>query len=631
MSSRAQRPALALVLALAAVVGVSTASAAPDRRGGAFEPAPASKPIYETKGPEADPANQRHIVKAGDGVNLYVETWLPAPSAGRVPPKRLPTILIMTPYVKQGKKRYSGERHDIIAYFTQRGYAVAQGHVRGTGESGGCLEQTAAKQIDDGARLVEYLGRDAPWASGKVGMYGISYDAETQLSVAGLGDKMRTSYLKAIIPVASVAGQYEYSNFDGVPYAGQAVLSNAGYLATTSATPGATSTPQQLGEKAGCQPELFAMSADPTGNMTAGWMSRELRAGISRITAATLYVHGLVDFNVQPIALAGMLDRIPKSTPHKGVVGVWDHAFPDAHGRVAPELARQDWLAMATAWYDRYLKGLPTKVESWPTVQIQASDGTWRAEPSFPGYPGPVGQLALSASGGLGATLPTGSTTYVEATAETANTSTSATFTTPALRAPLHLSGQPVLDLWLTTDRPDGHIAASIQVIGANGAVLKHTGGNAQEHATYGFRSLQHLEPIRENWFRQTASSLPAVNTPLRVPVRFHPMDLVVPADGRLRVTISGALSYSRDSLPSGTASRITLLHDCTNPSTLRFLMPTANSLRLDVREEETGRLKGVSQARRGTDGGGIAENRVCGAAPLRLDSFRPTRELVGR
>lgn len=39
--------------------------------------------------------------------------------------------------------------------------------MRGTGNSGGCLEQTAENQI---------------------GMYGVSYDAETQVSVAGLGD-----------------------------------------------------------------------------------------------------------------------------------------------------------------------------------------------------------------------------------------------------------------------------------------------------------------------------------------------------------------------------------------------------------------------------------------------------------
>ena len=122
---------------------------------------------------------------------------------------------------------------NVISYFTARGYAVAQGDVRGTGESGGCLEQTSTNQIDDGARFVEYLGKDAPWTNGSVGMYGISYDGETQVSTAGLGDPEKTKYLKAIVPSESVGGQYEWSNYDGVPYTGQAMLGNGGYFASS--------------------------------------------------------------------------------------------------------------------------------------------------------------------------------------------------------------------------------------------------------------------------------------------------------------------------------------------------------------------------------------------------------------
>ena len=77
--------------------------------------------------------------------------------------------------------------------------------------------------LDVGAAL-DVLDVDAPWADGNVGMYGKSYDGETQVSVAGLGDPEKTKYLKAIVPIASVAGQYEYSNMDGVPFAGQAAL-----------------------------------------------------------------------------------------------------------------------------------------------------------------------------------------------------------------------------------------------------------------------------------------------------------------------------------------------------------------------------------------------------------------------
>ena len=51
-----------------------------------------------------------------------------------------------------------------------------------------------------------------------------------------------------------------HSNRDGVPFAGQALLSNAAYLGLTSATPGETSTPVQYAEKTTCQPEILANS-----------------------------------------------------------------------------------------------------------------------------------------------------------------------------------------------------------------------------------------------------------------------------------------------------------------------------------------------------------------------------------
>src|SRR5688500_12760190 len=223
----------ALLTALLLLPAAAHAASAPDA-GAPFAPVPDSMPLYGTKAPDADPATQRKVVAAADGIDLFVETWLPAAKDGRTPPAKVPTILIMTPYVTEGQERYPDRNLEpIVAYFTARGYAVAQHHVRGTGSSGGCLEQTADKQIDDGARIVEYLGKDAPWSNGNVGMYGHSYDAETQVSVAGRGDPNKTKYLKAIVPSATVGGQYEYAHMDGVPYAGQAALSNAVYLADT--------------------------------------------------------------------------------------------------------------------------------------------------------------------------------------------------------------------------------------------------------------------------------------------------------------------------------------------------------------------------------------------------------------
>ncbi len=138
----------------------STAALSAPDKGVAFVPKPASKAVFDTRTPDEDPELQRVFVAGDDGVDLYVETWLPKQKpGGPAVPKKIPTILIMTPYVVEGAERYpKGQLPSIIEYFTQRGYAVSQHHVRGTGESGGCLEQTAANQIADGANVVQYLG-----------------------------------------------------------------------------------------------------------------------------------------------------------------------------------------------------------------------------------------------------------------------------------------------------------------------------------------------------------------------------------------------------------------------------------------------------------------------------------------
>jgi X-Pro dipeptidyl-peptidase len=616
---------LAGALIVAGTAVPAAAASAPDR-GRAFEPAPLSEPLYSTIPPSANPELQQHYVEARDGVDLYVETWLPGPKDGREPPARVPTILIMSPYLSQGAEAYgpSGGFPSFIEYFTARGYAVAQHHVRGTGESGGCLEQTAQNQIDDGGRVIEYLGHEAPWSNGRVGMYGASYDAETQISVAGLGDRRRTRYLKAIVPVASVGGQYDWNLMDGVPWTGQPLLGNTSYLIGVSLLPGNTIAPQHYPEKLECQGEVMGSSADQSGNFTEYWRKREYRPGAPRVRAATLYVHGLRDFNVQPITIAGWFDRLPRSTPHKGLFGVWNHAFPHAHSAVEPDWARLDWYDMVTAWFDRYLKGLPTGVERWPDVQVQGSDGQWWAAEEFPEVGGPIGQLALGPGGSLGARAPTGSTSYTEQPAPGTPQAPGqlAVFTTEALKAPLHLTGMPVLDLWVTSSQPDAHIAAELEVLGPDGQPLGHEGTSGEAVATYGVRSLQHIEPMRRGFFEQ-AQGVPApVGEPIHLFVRFLPTDLVVPKGGYLRLTISGSVSYSKgDSLTSGALSTITILHDCESPSALRFVMPPRRAHLLNVREidEREEKLSSRPSAVGRADGGRVALAKVCNLPPKKV------------
>ena len=107
-----------------------------------------------------------------------------------------------------------------------------------------------------------------------------------------------------------------------------------------------------------------------------------------------------------------------------------------------------------------------------------------------------LGQLALSADGALGVRTPNGSTSYTEQIAVGEPEEGEYTvFETSAVTRKLHITGQPMLDLWVTSSTEDGHIAAKLEVIDREGTVMSHEGGYA-DVATYGVRSLQHIEPM---------------------------------------------------------------------------------------------------------------------------------------
>jgi X-Pro dipeptidyl-peptidase len=604
-----RRLLLAIVLALLLSVPAVAQADAPPEGGTAFEPAPRSKARYDVAAPSSA---TRHAVEAQDGTDLYVETYLPTQRpGGPAAPAKVPVVVISTPYdsLYQPLGYY-----ETLEHLVRRGYGVAVNHVRGTGNSGGCLEQTADRQIDDTARVIHFLGTKAAYSDGNVGMYGVSYDAETQVSVAGLGDPELIAPLKAIVPLASVGGQYEYSNYDGVPFENQALFSNTFYFPISAAPGLADPTKQYPHEKLSCQPEIFEASLDRSGDMTPYWQRREYRGGAPDVRAATLYVHGLRDFNVLPQTIRGWFDRLPATTPRKGVFGVWDHAEPDGHN-VERDWQRGDWLAMVTAWYDRYLTGLDTDVEEWPAVQVQDSSGRWHAERDFPLTGGPSGQLALTRDGGLGGSRPAEGATVLEEDGD------EVTFTTPALAEPLSVSGQPVLDLVVTSSQPDAHLAAELEVLRPDGEPLEHSGGDAV--ATYGLRSLRHLDPIRDGWFRQAEGRDAPTGTPIRVPIRFLPTDLVVPKGGRLRLTVIGDGREPRGAASSGAGSTVRILHGCASPSALRFVHADPKAPQLNVREEsEAGERLSSDRKRMGDqDGDNLSTARLCGSRPSSPES----------
>ena len=622
---------------LAAPVGTAAAESAPDL-GRPFEPKPISEPLYGVQTPSEDPARQRHIITAADGVKLYTETWLPKAKNGHLPPSRLPTVLVMSPYLQQGV--VGDATKTAFETLVPRGYAFTQMHVRGTGRSGGCLERTGSKEVDDGARAIEYLGRDAPWSDGRVGAYGISYYGGTPLASAGRGDPRMTRYLKAMFIGGPVTNWYDLVAMDGVPFFLLESAAHSQFLVEHTLNPaqGGSGLIAHLPQKLPCQPANFASGVDQSGDHTPYYEDREHRVAANRIEAATFVFQGLADDNVLPLEQVGFFDRLPRSTPKAGMFGIFNHDIPDGSYAEPPytpeEWQRPDFADMLVAWFDRYLKKLPTGVEDWPVAQLQGTDGQWRAERDWPATGGPAGQLGLGA-GRLGAVEPNGSTSYTEGSFDPKQgrpPGTFATFETARLPERLQLTGQPVLDVWVSLDKPDAHLAARLEALDADGRPINHA-------FTIGLRSMRHLDSLVGNRFAQAHGTPPPVGVPVRVPLRFQPAELVVPKGGTLRLTLAGSqivrggieeltgapVSVFEDpSALSGSATRVTVLHNCAHPSALRFLMPRARPDLLNVRENDEPAGQPLADNRpfdAPVSTGGIARRKLCGQGPVNPQS----------
>jgi predicted acyl esterase len=497
--------AFALVVGLAGPSGAQSQDAPDDPI--AFSP----QGLTEDRFPEAT-APEVVDLEAHDGVMLSSRVYRPDTSLD--PDWKTPVILVHSPYY--GTAASPGTRSmDLVEEYTPKGYAVVLSSVRGTGDSGGCLEQDGPNQAKDFKTLVEHFAAQ-PWSNGKVASYGKSYDAETQ----NAGAVLRPHGLETMITVAGISSLYDVGYFDGVPLTLGGLGASAGYAIT-----GPTVVPTEqtrYAQRVDCFPDVYSNSLDPTGDETNFWAERNFRYGVENVDASVLYVHGLSDFTVNPLAIDGWYDELPGFK--RAIFGQWGHFYPyDAPNN----WARDDWYETVHAWLDHELLGLDTGVEAWPPVQAQSEDNTWRAVESFGGM-GVERALPLGSPNVLGQAGPEGATvTYGERTP--------VSFDGPVLEEPLQLSGQAFLDATIAIDRPDAHISVTLQEVPAAGQ---------PRTLTRGYLSVQHQEdPNRGH------EVTPGHPVPYRI--RTYPFDKTLEEGSRLRVTLNGSDGSTR---PAGNA-----------------------------------------------------------------------------
>ncbi|HUR25407.1 MAG TPA: CocE/NonD family hydrolase [Candidatus Thermoplasmatota archaeon] len=391
-----RHPVTAAVLLAVFVLAGCSAPAAPPTDGSARPFADAYPPTDHSVWPadlagpfEALPI-EHVVVMASDGVALDGYLLRPKLPAG----VGAPVLITSSPYLASEDDQSTQDNP-----WVQAGFAHMTMSVRGTGNSGGCLDFFGPREQKDQAEIVEWAGVQ-PWSNGRVGMHGGSYPGTTVLEAA----IQQPPHLKAAVAVAPVPDLLMlYTTPQGAVWTGVAAQLAAAFT-------GFSTAPRLLGEPDTTHLEsaIAALTGDPAGSSRlcpdvfeaftrlsadlAGldrpvefWQARDMDPHLHNITAPLIYTDGYYDD--QYFEGAHVFANFTGG-PFQYWAGPWPHAPPHEHPLYG------DFQDYMVTWFDFWLKGIgpePTDLgkaiwedTAFPAVSPTQGDGEWHVSAAWP-------------------------------------------------------------------------------------------------------------------------------------------------------------------------------------------------------------------------------------------------------
>ena len=372
-------------------------SAAPDAAAGVTHEENPSVPVGAVWTEHYLPSSVAN--RNGDPVELHADVLRPA---GLPADARTPVILISGPYLSHAgqqadeEKAFTGPSMRHRAFIDDgglfaAGYTVVFGDLRGFGGSSGCYDFAGPGEQADVRAFVEWAA-SAPWSTGRVGMYGKSYDAVTGL--IGLAD--RPAGLAAVVAQEPSWNLYDYLYENGIPaennrttidaYNGIAALPGIDHPGTVDGVviPPDTERYRTNAAYEQTHPECAAgILADTLASDRASsfWSARDTAQRASGSAVPLFLTQGWTERNTRPEGMAEFLDAI--EGPVSGWAGPWDHYSGndvDDEGRL--KMGRAGWVDEVRAFFDAHLLGAPAPAPAWA---LQDNEGRWRLQASWPG------------------------------------------------------------------------------------------------------------------------------------------------------------------------------------------------------------------------------------------------------
>lgn len=356
------------------------------------------------------PGSEWHqdYIHESDGTDLHVDVLRPA---GLPATARTPVILSIGPYFNHSGQTGpagpvestpfdpvtatgpSSRFYDFVngAHLMQRGYTYVMVDLRGFGGSTGCLDWAGPGEQADVRAAVEWAAGQ-PWSTGRVGMYGKSYDAVTGL----IGEVEHPKGLSAVVAQEPVYDMYRYLYMNRVRFLNS--LATPALYDAIAATPGSASgdtlayNSNSVNDTArpGC-PALNWADQQDSNHDSAYWRERDFIARAKGAATPLFMTQGFAENNTKPDGAWDFFNAV--SGPKRAWFGQWDHVRgndTDSSGRLL--MGRAGWFDEVMRFYDQHLKGIAPTVQD-PPLAVESSDGRWRAENAWP----PPDSYSLSA------------------------------------------------------------------------------------------------------------------------------------------------------------------------------------------------------------------------------------------
>ena len=333
-----------------------------------------------------------------DGERLHVDVMRPA---GADDGDRTPVILVASPYLGMTsltEDRGPSDRfHDFFegAQVFDRGYSVVMVSLRGTGGSSGCLDILGPGEQTDVVTAVEWAASQ-PWSTGKVGMYGKSYDANTGM----VGAALRPEGLAAVVAQQVVPDRYRGSYNDRVRLLQSLVYPSVSYGSQGEGGFSAKNDSEYVANSVTHSADCQALLAEHYGEDRSSdfWTARDFVTKARGSTVPTFMTVGYVDAATN--VGGGAVDFFEAlAGPKRMWIGWWDHVRGNDVDKDTQRLAmgREGFFDEVMRFYDEHLKGVNPERKD-PAVVAQTSDGTWTAEKQWP--PSDLRTFTASLQGG---------------------------------------------------------------------------------------------------------------------------------------------------------------------------------------------------------------------------------------